>query len=146
MESDFILAIPGPPPMLAACDAAAPHTMHKESLSVPRNPMEDLIGDGFLWGVPKNRRSRERRLIRKFGLENWHKKMLPIRKLLTCDECGHVYEPGRLCRRFLALLCGVGAPVGSHVQSIYIVLDMYLVVMPTRWKTSLKNWLEAYFF
>ncbi|XP_045615438.1 large ribosomal subunit protein bL32m [Procambarus clarkii] len=71
--------------------------VHRNPVSHPKNALEDLIGDGFLWAVPKHRRSRERRLIRKFGLETGHKKLLPILKLLTCDNCGHVHEPGRLC-------------------------------------------------
>lgn len=85
----------GPHPMMAI--AGSPDTTHTEGECLPRNPLQDLVGDGFLWGVPKSRRSRERRLTRKFGSENFHKKILPLRKLLTCDECGHVHEPGRLC-------------------------------------------------
>lgn len=85
----------GPPPMVAA--AGHPITTHHTTEHHPARALEDAMEEGFLWAVPKHRRSRERRLIRKFGLENKHKKMLPYRKLLTCDDCGHVHEPGRLC-------------------------------------------------
>lgn len=117
MESQFISTVAGPHPTLAI--AGSPDTVHSEGECQLRNPREDLVGDGFLWGVPKHRRSRERRLIRKFGLETFHRKMLPIRKLLTCNECGHVHEPGRLCRKSLVtLFCGFETPAGSAHQVV----------------------------
>lgn len=123
-KTHFILAITGPHPMLAI--AGSPDTTHTEGEHLPRNPLQDLIGDGFLWGVPKHRRSRERRLIRKFGSENFHKKMLPLRKLLTCNECGHVHEPGRLCRKSLvSLLHGFETPewpVHQLSKPFYVVV------------------------
>ncbi|XP_071530693.1 large ribosomal subunit protein bL32m isoform X1 [Panulirus ornatus] len=61
------------------------------------NALEDLTDNGILWAVQKSRRSREKRHMRKFGSQNGHKKMLPLLKLLTCVDCGHVHEPGRLC-------------------------------------------------
>ncbi|XP_053634175.1 large ribosomal subunit protein bL32m [Cherax quadricarinatus] len=67
----------------------------------PKSTLE--FEDGILWAVPKHRRSRERRLIRKFGSESGHKKLLPILKLLTCDNCGNVHEPGRLCPNCYAM-------------------------------------------
>ncbi|KAG0715012.1 39S ribosomal protein L32, mitochondrial [Chionoecetes opilio] len=85
----------GPQPMLAA--VGYPSSIHLKVKDVPESLLEDPKEEGFLWAVPKHRRSRERRLIRKFGLESKHNKMLPYRKLLTCDSCGHVHEPGRLC-------------------------------------------------
>ena len=58
------------------------------------------IFDGFLWGVPTNRRSVERRMMRKYGAPDWHNKLiLPRKDLLTCDSCGHYHEKGRLCRK-----------------------------------------------
>lgn len=63
--------------------------------SYPSQPLKDFTEDGILWAVPKNRRSREKRMTRKFG----HQKMLPIIPLKTCNECGHAHEPGRLCRK-----------------------------------------------
>lgn len=118
--------------------AGSPHMTHNEGECLPRSPLQDLIGDGFLWGVPKSRRSRERRLIRKFGSENFHKKMLPIRRLLTCDECGHVHEPGRLCRRSLIMLPhGCETPVG-YVHWFICTLPINIHEK----KTNLKNYLR----
>lgn len=56
------------------------------------------IFDGFLWGVPTNRRSVEKRMMRKYGVANWHNKLLlPRKDLLTCNSCGDHHEKGRLC-------------------------------------------------
>ncbi|XP_069996153.1 large ribosomal subunit protein bL32m [Penaeus vannamei] len=85
----------GPPPSVAM--VCVEYVPHQQAISISQSPFEDLIGDSILWAVPKNRRSREKRLTRKFGSETGHKKMLPVLKLLTCNNCGHVHEPGRLC-------------------------------------------------
>ncbi|XP_042894153.1 39S ribosomal protein L32, mitochondrial-like [Penaeus japonicus] len=85
----------GPPPSVAM--VCLEHTPHQPTNAVRQSPIQDLIGDGILWAVPKSRRSRERRLTRKFGSETGHKKLLPVLNLLTCNSCGHVHEPGRLC-------------------------------------------------
>lgn len=85
----------GPQPMLVT--ASHSPIVHPKTDDFPASLLKDPKEESILWAVPKSRRSRERRLIRKFGLENFHKKMLPYRKLLTCDDCGHVHEPGRLC-------------------------------------------------
>merc|ERR1711928_225917 len=54
--------------------------------------------DGFLWGVPTNRRSAEKRMIRKYGVANWHNKLLlPRKDIFTCDLSNQYYEKGRLC-------------------------------------------------
>ncbi|KAG7156330.1 39S ribosomal protein L32, mitochondrial-like [Homarus americanus] len=90
------LILQGPHPRLAVLVDQRTSQQPKPA-SLSQNSPEELIGDGILWAVPKSRRSRERRLLRKFGSESGHKKMLPILKLLTCDDCGHVHEPGRLC-------------------------------------------------
>lgn len=56
--------------------------------------------DGFLWGVPKSRRSVETRLKRKFG----HFKLAPNSKMLklrhdltTCTTCGSWHEIKYVC-------------------------------------------------
>lgn len=79
---------PGPHPevALAVCGYQYPR-------AAPTSPTDD----GILWTAPRDRRSREKRLTRKFGSENGHKKMLPVLRLLTCNSCGHVHEPERLC-------------------------------------------------
>lgn len=53
-----------------------------------------------MWGVPKRRRSVERRLTRRFGLKEWHWKMLiPKYNLLICDNCGHHYQAKHMCSK-----------------------------------------------
>jgi ribosomal protein L32 len=61
------------------------------------------IFDGFLWGVPTCRRSVEKRWARKYGLPNWHNKLiLPIKNLKVCLTCGHHHEHNRLCCKYLS--------------------------------------------
>ncbi|KAK2588643.1 hypothetical protein KPH14_006409 [Odynerus spinipes] len=68
----------------------------------PNNPdrfsLKDIIGDGFLWAVPKRRRSIEKRLKRRFGHPDYHwKPPVPKTNLLMCPNCGGHYEAGHLC-------------------------------------------------
>jgi len=59
----------------------------------------DPKSEGFLWGVPKRRRSIEVRWSRNMGAKNWVWKMLvPKTNLRICDTCGHHYEAKHLCR------------------------------------------------
>jgi len=86
----------GFPPGLAV--AGAPPQAFP-SVSIPSNTLEDKKSEGFVWGVPKRRRSVEKRITRKFGLPEWGLKLLkPKYNLLVCDSCGHHYEAKRLCR------------------------------------------------
>ncbi|KAK7067716.1 54S ribosomal protein L32, mitochondrial [Halocaridina rubra] len=88
----------GPHPGFALAADAIP-AYEENTTTVTGTSYENPLEDGFLWGAaPKHRRSREKRMTRKFGGDRGHKKMLPVLKLLTCDNCGHVHEPGRLCR------------------------------------------------
>lgn len=60
--------------------------------------IKDLIGNGFLWAVPKHRRSVEKRWKRKFGDPDYIWKLLRPRKdLRTCNVCGDDHEAGVLC-------------------------------------------------
>jgi large subunit ribosomal protein L32 len=60
---------------------------------------EDKKSEGFVWGVPKKRRSVERRWCRKIGAQGLHMKIFkPKTNLLICDTCGHHYEAKHLCR------------------------------------------------
>ncbi|CAG7730464.1 unnamed protein product [Allacma fusca] len=60
---------------------------------------EDPKSEGFVWGVPKRRRTAERRWSRKIGAEGWHMKILqPKTNLIICDSCGHHHEAKHLCR------------------------------------------------
>ncbi|KAL5290158.1 MRPL32 family protein [Megaselia abdita] len=75
-----------------------------DSLSGSDNPPADkfslksLIGDGFLFAVPKHRRSVERNLQRKFGNPEYVWKLLKVKSnLRVCHKCGSNYEVGLLC-------------------------------------------------
>jgi large subunit ribosomal protein L32 len=62
---------------------------------------EKLLNDGFLWAVPRKRRTVEKRLSRKFGYPEYvYKLLLPKRNLLVCNTCGHHYEANHLCRKY----------------------------------------------
>lgn len=63
--------------------------------------LQDIIGDGFLWAVPRNRRTVEKRLKRKFGHPDYIWKLYkPKTNLQVCSTCGHDHEIGILCRKF----------------------------------------------
>jgi len=58
----------------------------------------DFIGDGFVWAVPKTRRSLERRMKRKFGSPYYVWKPLQVKQHLeVCDTCSNHKERGILC-------------------------------------------------
>lgn len=66
--------------------------------------LKDLVGDGFLWAVPRCRRTIEKRLTRKFGHPQGVLKIfLPKTTLRTCNVCGDDHEVGVLCRKTIAL-------------------------------------------
>ncbi|RWS11593.1 39S ribosomal protein L32-like protein [Dinothrombium tinctorium] len=73
----------------------------REERSEDSKSILDSIFDGFLYGVPKGRRSLERRLKRKFGAENWgpeaRKMLRPKNNLITCETCGHFHEVQYIC-------------------------------------------------
>lgn len=63
--------------------------------------LKDLIGDGMLWAVPRNRRTIEKRWKRKFGSPEYVEKLLvPRHNLRVCNNCGHDHEVGVLCRKY----------------------------------------------
>lgn len=69
--------------------------------SAPKFTLKDIIGDGFLWAVPKHRRTIEKRLKRKFGHPDYVLKILkPKSYLKICNVCGDDHEAGVLCRKF----------------------------------------------
>jgi len=61
--------------------------------------IKDLIGDGIVWGVPKHRRSIERRMKRKFGDPYYgtYKPLTVKNNLEVCDICSNHKEMGVLC-------------------------------------------------
>ncbi|KAL1132293.1 hypothetical protein AAG570_010250 [Ranatra chinensis] len=72
--------------------------MAKGSCESPRSRLKDIIGDGLLLAVPKSRRSKEKRLNRKFGWPEYvWKPLVPKTNILPCNTCGHSYEAGHLC-------------------------------------------------
>ncbi|XP_011694038.1 PREDICTED: 39S ribosomal protein L32, mitochondrial [Wasmannia auropunctata] len=60
--------------------------------------LKEIFDNGILWAVPKKRRSLEERLKRRFGYMKYFWKP-PVAKtnILSCFNCGHPYEAGRLC-------------------------------------------------
>lgn len=88
IEPMYALACPGYMPSIQQAQTSQPFSV------------KDLIGDGFLWAVPRTRRTIEKRLKRKFGNPKYHiKLMLPKLNLRTCMQCGHDHEVGVLCRK-----------------------------------------------
>lgn len=60
--------------------------------------IREFMQDGTLWAVPKNRRTIERRLRRRFGcINSFFKMQKPQTDLLVCNHCGHDYKRGFLC-------------------------------------------------
>ncbi|KAF2905523.1 hypothetical protein ILUMI_00656 [Ignelater luminosus] len=60
--------------------------------------INDIIGDGFLWAVPRNRRTIEKRWKRRFGHPDYVLKiLLPRKNLRVCNVCGDDHEVGVLC-------------------------------------------------
>ncbi|EDW84515.1 uncharacterized protein Dwil_GK14166 [Drosophila willistoni] len=91
----------GPPPAFAL--AGLDHQSHPqiERSANPLSPgfsLNELLGNGMLWAVPKHRRSVEKRLNRKFGYPEYTWKLLKEkRNLRSCVQCGHDHELGVLC-------------------------------------------------
>lgn len=58
------------------------------------------MNDGFLWGVPKKRRNIERRLKRRFGVENYPDNapiLRPRNDIIICEQCGDHHEYYAIC-------------------------------------------------
>ncbi|XP_054013798.1 39S ribosomal protein L32, mitochondrial [Hylaeus anthracinus] len=94
---DIILGRGFPPGGLCAIDCN--HVMNQvQPSNGSKRSLKDILNDGFLWAVPKCRRSVEKRLNRKFGFPeyNW-KPHVPKTNILMCRKCGHDYEAGTLC-------------------------------------------------
>ncbi|KAF4522186.1 hypothetical protein B566_EDAN007334 [Ephemera danica] len=61
------------------------------------SPLPEL-DQGFLWAVPRNRRTIERRWKRKYGSPEYSMKIyLPKTNLIVCNTCGHNHEIGYFC-------------------------------------------------
>ncbi|XP_055354603.1 39S ribosomal protein L32, mitochondrial-like [Paramacrobiotus metropolitanus] len=56
----------------------------------------ESLKDGFVWGVPKHRVTKQTRHRRWFS-HNHIKYWLPRKDILTCLHCGHPYEADTIC-------------------------------------------------
>jgi len=61
----------------------------------------DSIYNGFLFAVPKSRRSREKRATRRYGWTKVVDWMTPKRNLVECLECGEWHEGHTICGELL---------------------------------------------
>jgi len=62
--------------------------------------IEDIMREGFVWAVPKRRRTVERRLVRRFGVPEFPQSCKIIRpkdNITVCDNCGDYHEIHTLC-------------------------------------------------
>ncbi|XP_067140755.1 large ribosomal subunit protein bL32m [Centruroides vittatus] len=60
--------------------------------------LKQILDDGFLWAVPRNRRSIERRLTRKMGrTQLFFRGKFPKQNLIICNTCGHYHEAHTIC-------------------------------------------------
>jgi len=57
----------------------------------------DSIYDGFMLAVPKSRRSREKRAMRRLGWSKVQDYMTPRRNLVECLDCGEWHEGHTIC-------------------------------------------------
>ncbi|XP_054725021.1 39S ribosomal protein L32, mitochondrial-like [Uloborus diversus] len=67
---------------------------HLPAQTSPLTALKNIIDEGFLWAVPKARRSLERRMTRRMG---FGKMLLPQKNLVVCDACGHFHPVHTLC-------------------------------------------------
>ena len=65
--------------------------------SVDAKSLIDSIYNGFLFAVPKSRRSREKRAIRRYGWTKVQDWMTPRRNLVECLDCGECHEGHTIC-------------------------------------------------
>ncbi|XP_067014630.2 large ribosomal subunit protein bL32m [Anabrus simplex] len=98
LENTFSLLFDRNFPPDSLCMATVGYYERPIPLKKPRISLQELFGDGFLWAVPRNRRTIERRWKRKFGSPDYVMKiLLPKTNLLVCNSCGHHHEAGVLC-------------------------------------------------
>jgi len=80
--------------------AALPHMLDNHHYAPEEHEeKQDLKEEGFVWAVPKKRRSLQVRWCRNMGARDWVWKMLePKTNLRICETCGNHYEAKHLCR------------------------------------------------
>ncbi|XP_046909280.2 mitochondrial ribosomal protein L32 [Dermatophagoides farinae] len=84
------------PPALVIVQSSLPNISNGGSPT----SINDLMQDGLLWGVPKKRRTIEKRLKRRFGVENYPSdaKILRTRNdIIICERCGDHHEYYAIC-------------------------------------------------
>ncbi|XP_053692797.1 39S ribosomal protein L32, mitochondrial [Sabethes cyaneus] len=94
-----LLGFPGrfPPPNCFALASIEADRLPAANSTKPFS-LQDLLGDGILWAVPKHRRTVEKRLKRKYGTPEYKLKILvPKKHLRICSNCGSDHEVGILC-------------------------------------------------
>ncbi|KAJ9573752.1 hypothetical protein L9F63_008876 [Diploptera punctata] len=105
-----------PPPALSLVSIDAGYLNHKPTNA--KISIKDILGDGFLWAVPKSRRTVERRLNRKFGYPYYVWKMLvPKSNLLVCNTCGHHHEANFLCPNCYAKVRAETEAMQTEIQN-----------------------------
>ena len=93
----FILPSDTSPAAIQIVQLSLPGATSSTSQSTSIN---ELMQDGLLWGVPKKRRTAEKRLHRRFGVENYpdSAKILRTRNdLVVCERCGDHHEYYAIC-------------------------------------------------
>ncbi|XP_055371696.1 39S ribosomal protein L32, mitochondrial [Condylostylus longicornis] len=93
LHSVFNMLKRGPEPVYALSCLELPYVPSNQRFTI-----KDLIGDGFLLAVPRNRRTIERRWQRKFGSPEYVWKLFkPKTNIRSCVQCGHDHLIGVLC-------------------------------------------------
>jgi ribosomal protein L32 len=60
---------------------------------------------GFLWAVPRNRRTIEKRWKRKYGSPEYVMKIFrPKQNIIVCNTCGHYHEVGVFCGKYSGII------------------------------------------
>ena len=69
------------------------HGIEPQGHKTNQSSLKELF-DGFLWAVPKHRRSKERNRMRR---RSWEKRISFNTTLVPCEACGNLRQTGYLC-------------------------------------------------
>jgi len=72
----------------------------RDTSSERHSLIEDIMRNGLLLAVQKKRRTVEKRLIRRFGVEGYEdtsRMIRPKHNVIVCDQCGHYHELHTIC-------------------------------------------------
>lgn len=113
---------------LCAIDCGSFPNDSKLSNHFGNRSLKEILKNGILWAVPKKRRTIEKRLSRRFGVEKYFwKPPVPKTNLLICVNCGHNYEAGRLCGK-------------SYCYKTVIIVIIQII---TKLKSNLDLWVYS---